>query len=193
MLFCLFVGTHWVREIVSMLVRGRAEYASDPLHSLDFYDSSSIDKLPSPRILQVTHWLTDCLHDVTLSTLCASYYDVRTCSNISFGFQSHLPYRYLPNDIKKQGKIILVSRNPKDTAVSLYCMLKRLTFMFSSFSGSFHALLHCIFYSDKCKTLRMRNSAFSKEIIFASELLSSTIKSCFIDISPFLCTASFIV
>ena len=52
-LFCLFVGTHWVREIVSMLVRGRAEYASDPLHSLDFYDSSSIDKLPSPRILQV--------------------------------------------------------------------------------------------------------------------------------------------
>nr|XP_022332641.1 estrogen sulfotransferase-like isoform X2 [Crassostrea virginica]XP_022332642.1 estrogen sulfotransferase-like isoform X2 [Crassostrea virginica]XP_022332643.1 estrogen sulfotransferase-like isoform X2 [Crassostrea virginica] len=107
-------GTHWVREIVSMLVRGRAEYASDPLHSLDFYDSSSIDKLPSPRILQ-----------------------------------SHLPYRYLPNDIKKQGKIILVSRNPKDTAVSLYCMLKRLTFMFSSFSGSFHALLHCIFYSDK--------------------------------------------
>ena len=63
--------------------------------------------------------------------------------------------------------------------------------MFSSFSGSFHALLHCIFYSDKCKTLRLRNSAFSKEIIFASELLS--LKSCFIDISPFLCTASFIV
>lgn len=107
-------GTHWVREIVSMLLRGKAEYSSDPLHSIDFYDSSYIEKLPSPRILQ-----------------------------------SHLPFRYLPNEIKRQGRIIHVSRNPKDTAVSLYCMLKKLTFMYSSFCGSFHALLQCIFYSDK--------------------------------------------
>lgn len=71
--------------------------------------------------------------------------------SISLNLQSHLPFRYLPNAIKRHGRIIHVSRNPKDTAVSLYCMLKKLTFMFSNFSGSFHALLQCIFYSDKCK------------------------------------------
>uniref|UniRef100_A0A8W8HMA0 Sulfotransferase domain-containing protein n=1 Tax=Magallana gigas TaxID=29159 RepID=A0A8W8HMA0_MAGGI len=103
-------GTHWVREIVSMLLRGKAEYSSDPLHSIDFYDSSYIKKLQSPRILQ-----------------------------------SHLPFRYLPNEVKRQGRILHVSRNPKDTAVSLFCMLKKLTFMHGSFSGSFHALLQCIF------------------------------------------------
>jgi hypothetical protein len=50
-----------------------------------------------------------------------------------------------------------VSRNPKDTAVSLYHMIKKLTFMYSSFSGSFHALLQCIFYSDKCEYVILLN------------------------------------
>lgn len=49
----LVIGTHWIREIVSMLLRGKAEYTNEPLNSLDFYDSSAIEKLPSPRVLQV--------------------------------------------------------------------------------------------------------------------------------------------
>lgn len=86
--------------------------------------------------------------------------------SISLNLQSHLPFRYLPNEIKRQGRIIHVSRNPKDTAVSLYCMLKKLTFMYSSFSGSFHALLQCIFYSDKCKLSYLWLNIFEKSKFF---------------------------
>lgn len=99
--------------------------------------------------------------------------------------QSHLPFRYLPNEIKRQGRIIHVSRNPKDTAVSLYCMLKKLTYMSGSFSGSFHALLQCIFYSDKCKLFHLRLNIFEKLKLdfFKRETLYYIIKKIYFSVS----------
>lgn len=42
-------------------------------------------------------------------------------------FVSHLPFRYLPKQLKERGKIIYVVRNPKDIAVSYYCHLRNMT------------------------------------------------------------------
>ncbi|XP_062601636.1 sulfotransferase 1C2-like [Saccostrea cucullata] len=83
-------GTHWVWEIIVMLLQGKAEY--HPLTRehvfLDMIsDLSSLDKLPSPRV-----------------------------------FNSHMPYRWLPQEQFRSGrKIVNVIRNPKDVAVSWYC------------------------------------------------------------------------
>ncbi|XP_055998669.1 sulfotransferase 6B1-like isoform X2 [Ostrea edulis] len=85
-------GTHWVWEIIGMLLKGKAEYqplAREHLF-LDSVEPSSLDSLPSPRV-----------------------------------FSTHLPFRWLPQEHFRSGrKAVNVIRNPKDTAVSLYCQLR---------------------------------------------------------------------
>lgn len=57
-----FAGTHWVNEILRMLVTGVAQYTSDPIHNLEsgnYRDLASCDAT-SPRVLQ-THLPHDML------------------------------------------------------------------------------------------------------------------------------------
>jgi hypothetical protein len=72
--FFLVIGTHWIREIVCMLLRGKAEYTFEPLHSLDFYDSSAIEKLPSPRVLQVHDVTERTMHNKTSLNYCSYHF-----------------------------------------------------------------------------------------------------------------------
>ncbi|XP_076472885.1 sulfotransferase 1C2-like [Babylonia areolata] len=57
-MLCAFpkTGTHWLWEVSSMLLRGRAEYASLPKEQLmmEFVDVKKLQQMPSPRILN-TH------------------------------------------------------------------------------------------------------------------------------------------
>ncbi|XP_076083684.1 sulfotransferase 1B1-like [Mytilus galloprovincialis] len=82
-------GTHWVWEIVSMLMKGKADYQRDIKEELMIegkIDLSSVSRSESSRILN-----------------------------------THFPYRFLPRKlIENGGKIIHVTRNPKDMYVSLY-------------------------------------------------------------------------
>ncbi|RUS85847.1 hypothetical protein EGW08_006399 [Elysia chlorotica] len=82
-------GCHWMYEVISMLLRGKAELSP---HGKGFggmieaVPEILLDSLPSPRVLN-----------------------------------SHLLYAELPKQIReKKTKIILTTRNPKDTVVSFY-------------------------------------------------------------------------
>lgn len=82
-------GTHWIWEVVCMLINGTTEYTKE-IKEFFFLeaipDLDVVHNLSSPRPLN-----------------------------------THLPYRWLPKQLKeKGGKIIHVIRNPKDIAVSLY-------------------------------------------------------------------------
>ncbi|XP_025090203.1 sulfotransferase family cytosolic 1B member 1-like [Pomacea canaliculata] len=86
-------GTHWLWEVTSMLVQGKAEYETRRQEQLmvDFVDVDLIEAMASPRILN-----------------------------------THLPFSMLPwQQIRdKSIKVFHVYRNPKDTAVSFYFMMK---------------------------------------------------------------------
>ncbi|XP_025090231.1 sulfotransferase 1A1-like isoform X2 [Pomacea canaliculata] len=86
-------GTHWLWEVTSMLVQGKAEYETRRKEQLmvEFVDVDMIEAMASPRILN-----------------------------------THLPFSMLPwQQIRdKRVKVLHVYRNPKDTAVSMYFMMK---------------------------------------------------------------------
>ena len=91
-IFVSFQGTHWFYEIISMLLKGRADYAELTVEAtfIDLTPIEQCDSVPSPRIIV-----------------------------------SHMPYKYLPlKGMRRVNRIVHVSRNPKDVAVSLYCHLK---------------------------------------------------------------------
>ena len=87
-LFFFFVtGTHWLWEVVGMLLRGKAERikVEKEHYMLECSDAETLEKLESPRILN-----------------------------------SHIYKEQVPETILQNNKIILISRNPKDIAVSWY-------------------------------------------------------------------------
>ncbi|PVD32859.1 hypothetical protein C0Q70_08306 [Pomacea canaliculata] len=55
MIICAYpkAGTHWLWEVTSMLLQGKAEYDSRPKEELmmEFIDVDKLEKTPSPRIL----------------------------------------------------------------------------------------------------------------------------------------------
>ncbi|XP_033741849.1 amine sulfotransferase-like [Pecten maximus] len=56
-------------------------------------------------------------------------------------FGSHLRFRFLPEQMKLgKGKIVTITRNPKDIVVSLYHMLQKLT-KFVGYEGTFDGFL----------------------------------------------------
>ena len=89
-------GCHWVFELATMLIKGKAEVSSVNKESamLEFNKTDihgDVDNLPSPRLLN-----------------------------------THQYFENMPTDlIKKDVKVIFVYRNPKDVAVSYYYHLKR--------------------------------------------------------------------
>ncbi|XP_060068319.1 sulfotransferase 1B1-like [Ylistrum balloti] len=84
-------GTHWINEIISMMVKGRAEYAN--VHKI----AAMLEAIPNFEVLQ----------NVPESS-------VRILN-------SHLSLKELPSKHIKNGyKIVHVIRNPKDVAVSYY-------------------------------------------------------------------------
>lgn len=80
-------GTHWLWEVVGMLLRGKAERikVEKEHYMLECSDEETLAKLESPRILN-----------------------------------SHIYKEQVPETILQNNKIILISRNPKDIAVSWY-------------------------------------------------------------------------
>ncbi|KAJ8314108.1 hypothetical protein KUTeg_008669 [Tegillarca granosa] len=59
---------------------------------------------------------------------------------------SHLPLKYLPEQLAEKGRIICVFRNPKDLAVSLYNVLINVNF--ADFTGSFGDFLKLFLNGD---------------------------------------------
>lgn len=80
-------GTHWLWEVVGMLLRGKAERikVEKEHYMLECSDPETLEKLESPRILN-----------------------------------SHIYKEQVPTSILQNNKIVLISRNPKDIAVSWY-------------------------------------------------------------------------
>lgn len=84
--FVVLTGTHWLWEIINMLLAEKAERIERIKQSsmLEILSQEIYDKLPSPRVIN-----------------------------------THLHYKHLPLDTRKrQCKIVLCIRNPKDVAVS---------------------------------------------------------------------------
>ncbi|XP_060068362.1 sulfotransferase 1A1-like [Ylistrum balloti] len=80
-------GTHWVWEMTTMLLKGKAEYehVSKETRMLEFHWPEEFDDLPSPRALNTHYYL-----------------------------------RLLPEQLQNgsKGRIIFITRNPKDSVVS---------------------------------------------------------------------------
>lgn len=86
-------GTHWIWEIINMVLNGNTEYM-EMNKSQFFLEFSSHDNF---------------------------------VSNEARVLNTHLPLRMLPTEIlDKKIKTVLIARNLKDVAVSLYCHLKML-------------------------------------------------------------------
>lgn len=57
-------------------------------------------------------------------------------------FKSHLPLKYLPENVEKDSKVVYVMRNPKDLMVSMYYFAKSLKE--SKFTGTFEEMVEMI-------------------------------------------------
>jgi hypothetical protein len=87
-------GAHWVNEIITMIVQGKADYTSECKEAamLEFVRAESLEAMSSetPRVLN-THL-----------------------------YFRHLPRDLF----EKGGKVVYMLRNPKDVTVSFYCHRK---------------------------------------------------------------------
>ena len=70
--------------------------------------------------------------------------------------KTHLPLDFLPDDVLS-GKVIYITRNPKDTLVSYYHFARMLAF--SSFEGSFEHFLR-LFTKDERKCYKLYYKLF---------------------------------
>lgn len=93
--YAVFAGTHWLWEILFMLINGKAEYTKEVketafLEHVDSFDQ--LDGKASPRVLN-----------------------------------THVPYRWLPQQhLQNGGKIVHVTRNPKDVLVSMFHFMRKM-------------------------------------------------------------------
>jgi len=64
--------------------------------------------------------------------------------------QTHMKFRCLPKKfLENKGKIIYVTRNPKDVAVSMYKFMVSLKDTFETYDGKWDDYLH-LFYNGEC-------------------------------------------
>ncbi|KAL5006666.1 hypothetical protein ScPMuIL_015472 [Solemya velum] len=84
-------GTHWLWEIVGMLLSGRSEYNKNVKESqmLECQDLETLESLPSPRLLN-THMLPDRLPDNFLSSGCEVINILRNPKDVAVSLFHHI-------------------------------------------------------------------------------------------------------
>ncbi|KAK0045578.1 sulfotransferase family cytosolic 1B member 1 [Biomphalaria pfeifferi] len=105
----LKAGTHWVWEILRMLLAGTTDVPlqEKDMGMMEFMEQGILDELPSPRVLN-----------------------------------THILFELLPAEVlTKKPKIVYLTRNPKDTAVSMYHHNKKL-WSYYQYDGQFGDYLH---------------------------------------------------
>ncbi|KAH9525685.1 hypothetical protein Btru_002044 [Bulinus truncatus] len=104
----LKAGTHWVWEILRMLLAGRTDVqlAEKDMCMIEQAEQSSLNAVPSPRVLN-----------------------------------THVLFHLLPSEVMhRRPKIVYLTRNPKDTAVSMYHHNRRL-WEYYQYDGKFEDYL----------------------------------------------------
>ncbi|KAH9525688.1 Sulfotransferase 1C4 [Bulinus truncatus] len=104
----LKAGTHWVWEILRMLLAGRTDVqlAEKDMCMIEQAEQSSLNAVPSPRVLN-----------------------------------THVLFHLLPSEaMHRRPKIVYLTRNPKDTAVSMYHHNRRL-WEYYQYDGKFEDYL----------------------------------------------------
>nr|QNH68010.1 sulfotransferase-like protein 3 [Brachionus koreanus] len=148
-------GTTWVEEIVWLLQ-----------NNLDFENS-----------LRIKHFQRVYFIDMGLSKGKKRQLEEMTGTRV---FKSHLPIKYLPDNVEKNSKIVYVVRNPKDMLVSYFHFSRAL--LFTNFSGSFelfvrHFLNNKLWYGSWWEHVKEYLNIQNVHIIQYEELLERPIET----------------
>ena len=138
-----FAGSHWMWEMVHMLLKGKAEHCRTPK-----------DHCSLGRVFAGSHWMWEMVHmllkgkaehcrtpkeRLMLSFTTQEFFDTLDPPRV---FNNHVPFAGLPAAIRgghNRCKMVYLLRNPKDVAVSFYHQIKSQTDF--QYEGSFHGYL----------------------------------------------------
>lgn len=143
--FKRYKGYPFIREVVGNV--------GDHLNAISQLQCKSDDVLIGVFPKSGTHWLYNTVMMLRTGTLAyhgtlhlMEYQDISFVDNMSSPrtFGSHLRYRFLPEEMMRgKGKVITITRDPKDIVVSVYHMIQALGDV--GYSGNFSGLLKRFF------------------------------------------------